>query len=516
VSAMPSMTDAATGRGTRPAPVRTQNTISHWILFAGVLGMLAVMLSFDTLVRVVAGTSAPTGGVSGQALALAHGMSSTTLTLLFWATLLLSGIGLLRTLLIVVIPLMKRRQHRLPREPRGPERHRFHRDRPNHRQGVVKAPRQTSGADLQGNAGGQGFLPPVSVVVPAYNETMGIEDTVRSLVASDYPDLEVVVVDDGSTDGTAEVVTRLALPGVVVVRQDNAGKSAALRHGIRIAKAEILILLDGDTVFEPDTIRRLVQPLADPKIGAVAGNTKVGNRNRLLGRWQHIEYVQSFSLDRHLYHLIGVMPTVPGAVGAWRRRALEECGGFKDDTLAEDTEATMGLCRAGWRVAYADDANAWTEAPSSLRVLWRQRYRWCYGTMQAMWKHRRAVVEGGRLGRIVIPYLVVFQVLMQLLAPLVDLITLYSVAFGGFSFVPMVCFQVVQLATGAYALHLDRERPTSLWALPLQMFCYRQLMYLVVIQSLVTAARGTPLRWQRMIRTGTASATLTKPEAAAA
>ncbi|MGI5134299.1 bifunctional polysaccharide deacetylase/glycosyltransferase family 2 protein [Streptomyces sp. CA-106110] len=347
---------------------------------------------------------------------------------------------------------------------------------------------------------------PVSVIVPAYNESAGIEAAVRSLLASDHP-VEVIVVDDGSTDGTADLVESLRLPGVRVIRQQNAGKPAALNTGLAAASCELVVMVDGDTVFEPDAVRMIVQPFADPRVGAVSGNAKVANRGGLLGRWQHIEYVVGFNLDRRLFDLAECMPTVPGAVGAFRRRALLAVGGVSDTTLAEDTDLTMALCRAGWRVVYEERAKAWTEAPASLGALWRQRYRWCYGTLQAMWKHRGALVQGGasgKLGRRGLVYLALFQMLLPLLAPVVDVFALYGLVFldpvriAGL----WLAFLALQALMGLYAFRLDRERPGPLWSLPLQQFVYRQLMYLVVIQSVFTAVAGTRLRWQRMERYG--------------
>src|SRR5437764_6509794 len=220
------------------------------------------------------------------------------------------------------------------------------------------------------------YLGPVSVIVPAFNEAANIEATVWSLVANDYPWVEVIVVDDGSTDGTGDRVARLDLTGVTVIWQENAGKPAALNTGIRHAVGEIIVLVDGDTVFGPDAIAELVQPLADPAVGAVSGNAKVANRGGLLGRWQHLEYVIGFNLDRRMFDLGRCMPTVPGAIGAFRRHALRYVGGVSAQTLAEDTDLTMAVSRAGWRVAYQPDAIAWTEAPGTVRPLWRQRYRW--------------------------------------------------------------------------------------------------------------------------------------------
>ena len=351
------------------------------------------------------------------------------------------------------------------------------------------------------------YLPPVSIVVPAYNEAVGIEAAVRSLARSEYDDLEIVVIDDGSDDGTADIVQGLALPNVRVVRQPNQGKAAALNTGIATATHDVLVMVDGDTVFQPDTVRWLVQPFQDARVGAVSGNTKVGNRRGLLGRWQHLEYVVGFNLDRRMYDLLLCMPTVPGAIGAFRREALVAVGGVSTDTLAEDTDLTMAVNRAGFRVVYEQRALAWTEAPSTLNALWRQRYRWCYGTLQSVWKHRGAVRDAGqgrRLGRVGLPYLLAFQVGLPLLAPVVDVFALYGLLFLDPWRVALywLVFLALQVMTSAYALRLDGERLAPLWSLPLQQLVYRQLMYLVVIQSLVSAASGARLRWHKLERTG--------------
>ncbi|MCF3171918.1 glycosyltransferase [Streptomyces sioyaensis] len=356
---------------------------------------------------------------------------------------------------------------------------------------------------------------PVTVLVPAFNEEAGIEATVRSLLASTHRDLQIIVIDDGSTDRTVEIARAITDPRVTVVQQPNSGKPGALSTGLRYARCEIIVMIDADTVFEPEALHRLIQPLADPTVGAVSGNTKVGNRRRLLGRWQHLEYVLGFNLDRRMFEVLECMPTVPGAIGAFRRDALLAIGGISDDTLAEDTDLTMALWRMGRRVVYEESAIAWTEVPSSLNQLWRQRYRWCYGTLQSMWKHRHAVVEvgpAGRFGRRGLAYLALFQILLPLFAPVVDVFALYGLCFGDTAQAVGVWlgFLVIQLITAAYALRLDHERLRSLWALPLQLFFYRQLLYLVVIQSVVTALLGTRLKWHRMQRAGTANQHLLK------
>ncbi|HYN94767.1 MAG TPA: bifunctional polysaccharide deacetylase/glycosyltransferase family 2 protein, partial [Pilimelia sp.] len=351
---------------------------------------------------------------------------------------------------------------------------------------------------------------PVSIVVPAYNEREGIAAAVRSLANGDHPGIEVVVVDDGSTDETADIVRGLGLPNVRLIQVPNAGKSRALNVGVAAASHNIIVMVDGDTVFEPDAVRRLVQPFADSRVGAVAGNVKVGNRRGVVARWQHIEYVIGFNIDRRLYDVLQCMPTVPGAIGAFRRQALAEVGGVSDDTLAEDTDLTIALARAGWRVVYEEGARAWTEAPATLGQLWTQRYRWSYGTMQAMWKHRAAVVErgpSGRFGRIGLPFLALFQVVLPLLAPLIDVLAVYGLFF--YDRIETVAawlgMLALQFLTAVVAFRLDRESLRPIWVLPLQQFVYRQMMYLVIIRSVLTALTGVRLRWQKLRRTGDVS-----------
>ncbi|MEV6927126.1 glycosyltransferase [Dactylosporangium sp. NPDC051485] len=351
---------------------------------------------------------------------------------------------------------------------------------------------------------------PVSVIVPAYNEKEGIEAAVRSLAGGDHPGgIEVVVVDDGSTDGTAALVEAMGLPNVRVVRIPNGGKPNALNVGVALAKHDLIVMVDGDTVFEPDSVRHLVQPFADPTVGAVAGNVKVGNRGSIVARWQHIEYVIGFNLDRRLYDLLQVMPTIPGAIGAFRRQALRDIGGISHDTLAEDTDATMALCRTGWRVVYEERARAWTEAPSTLRQLWLQRYRWSYGTMQAMWKHRRSLVDrgpSGRFGRVGLPFIAFFGIALPLLAPLIDILLVYGLFFSSWKITTIAWLAMfgMQVLTAVVAFRLDKEKLRPLWVLPLQQFVYRQLMYIVLIQSMGTALTGARLRWHKLHRAGSA------------
>jgi len=342
-------------------------------------------------------------------------------------------------------------------------------------------------------------------IVPAYNAAAHIGPVLAG-IREYLPADKVVVVDDGSSDDTAAVVERLGLDGVRLLRQSNAGKAAALNRALIASQHEIVVTVDADTIFEPDTLSHLVQRFRDPEVGVISGNTKIGNRGNLIGRWQHIEYVMGFNLDRRMYEMLDCMPTVPGAIGAFRRAALVDVGGVSGATLAEDTDLTLAIGRNNWRVLYAEDARAWTEAPSTLRGLWRQRSRWAYGTLQSLWKHRDALWHRseGRIGHRALPYMIVFQVLLPLCAPLIDLFAIYSILF--LDPVPILifwlAFNLCQLVLAWVAFGWDGESRRPLWSMPVQQVVYRQLMYLVVIDSVIVALMGTRLHWHRLVRTG--------------
>ncbi len=234
------------------------------------------------------------------------------------------------------------------------------------------------------------------MIIPAFNEEKVICGTVRSLLASTLENFDIIVVDDGSSDRTADVVrTEFGhLDRVRLLIKENAGKAEAINFGVAHTEAEVIVIADADTIFAPTALSELARHFADPRMGAVAGAVKVGNRVNWISRFQALEYVTSQNLDRRALELMGGITVVPGCIGAWRRAALIEAGGFSSDTLAEDADATMRIQRLGWRVLYEPRAVALTEAPQNMRAFMRQRLRWMYGSLQAAYKHKGTMLPG--------------------------------------------------------------------------------------------------------------------------
>jgi peptidoglycan-N-acetylglucosamine deacetylase len=369
-----------------------------------------------------------------------------------------------------------------------------------------------------------GALPSVAVVIPAFNEHTVIEATVHSVLLSDIPGFRVLVIDDGSSDGTGERVrgTFAREPRVSVIAQANAGKAAALNQAFRECEVEVIVALDADTVFRPDTVRRLLARFTDPEVAAVAGCARVGNVVNLITRWQALEYTTSQNLDRRAFAKLNCISVVPGAVGAWRRADVLAAGGFGADTLAEDADLTLRLLRAGHRVTYEDQAVAYTEAPERVGGFLKQRFRWMFGTLQAAYKQRKLLMRpaGGALGAIALPNVLIFQILFPLVSPIMDLLLLWTAlnALVGYVQHPLAeldpgfmralwfyaLFTLIDCGTALLGFLLDREADWKLlpWLLP-QRFFYRQLIYYVAIKSLVTALRGPQVGWGKLERTAT-------------
>jgi cellulose synthase/poly-beta-1,6-N-acetylglucosamine synthase-like glycosyltransferase len=324
------------------------------------------------------------------------------------------------------------------------------------------------------------------------------------------PVLEVVCVDDGSKDRTLAVLHEKfdGNPRVRILGKQNGGKASALNLGFAEARGEVVVALDSDTIFKPDTVAQLTAPFADPKVGAVAGNAKVGNRVNTLTRWQALEYVTAQNLERRAWDLAGAVPVVPGAVGAWRRQAVLDEGGFHEDTLAEDTDLTLRLIARGFRVVYAENALAYTEAPESSKALLKQRFRWTYGVLQACWKHKARLFRpgGGVLGWVILPAFAVYQFIVPLIAPVVDILLVVSLVRQQTmtqTAIYYLIFFLLDLLLSAVAVLLEGEDLKLLIGLFIQRIAYRQLLWVALVKSLWNAVAGLAVGWGKLARTGT-------------
>ena len=376
--------------------------------------------------------------------------------------------------------------------------------------------------------GTPGFAPPVAVLVPAYNEETVIVRTVRSVLNSTYPNLHVIVIDDGSSDRTADAArdayaAEIASGKVIVLSKANGGKAAALNYAVERLTEEFYVGIDADTVIATDAIAKLMPHFEDPLVGAVAGNAKVGNRVNLWTRWQALEYITSQNFERRALNLFNVVTVVPGAIGAWRTGPVKAAGGYPVNTVAEDADLTMSLLEQGLKVVYEDRSLAFTEAPIDAKGLMRQRFRWSFGTLQAVWKHRAAFVRNKAMGLFALPNIVIFQMLLPLVSPFIDLMFVagtvqffvdryyHPEAASTASFekllIYFLTFMVIDFVTSAIAFSLERKHPANkgdgwlLFHIWLQRFAYRQVFSVVLFKTVKRAIDGRPFNWDKIART---------------
>ena len=372
------------------------------------------------------------------------------------------------------------------------------------------------------------YAPRVAVLIPAYNEEKVIVRTIRSVMMSNYKNLRIIVIDDGSKDGTYEVAreaypNEIASGRLTVLTKPNGGKADALNYALERTDEEIYVGIDADGVIAHDAITNLVPHFANPKIGAVAGNAKVGNRVNLWTRWQALEYITSQNFERRALDLFDVVMVVPGAIGAWRTSAVKAGGGYHTNTVAEDADLTMNLLEQGYAVIYEDQALAFTEAPVNADGLMRQRFRWSFGILQAIFKHRGAISKHRAMGLFALPNILIFQILLPLVSPLIDLMFVAGVLHyfidsyfhpetaSTASFYKLItffgAFLLIDFMASALAFALERKHPASkgdAWLLVhiwIQRFTYRQVFSVVLFRTLKRAIDGKPFAWDKLDRT---------------
>lgn len=350
--------------------------------------------------------------------------------------------------------------------------------------------------------------PPVSIIVPAFNEEVNAVSSIENLLRCDYPAFDIIFIDDGSSDKTFEVVTAAFSqnPKVKMFSKPNGGKASALNYGIAQTNAAYVVCIDADTKLMPDAVRMLVKNFADDNVGAVAGIVKVGNEINMLTRWQSIEYTVSQNFDRKGFAYVNAITVVPGAIGAFKKEALEKAGGFTTDTLAEDCDITIRILKAGYTVDNEPKAVAWTESPETLQQFFKQRFRWTFGVMQTFWKHKDAlfVRKYKSLGMVALPDILLFKYIIPFFSPIGDAIMVFGLftenrgKIAGYYLV----FLVFDALIAALAFAFEKEKAWKLlWLIP-QRLIYRWLMIIVLFRSYRRAIKGELQHWGVLKRTG--------------
>lgn len=353
--------------------------------------------------------------------------------------------------------------------------------------------------------------PLVSIIVPAYNEEVNAVSSLKNLLEQDYPNFNIIFVDDGSKDETYKRVCE-AYSGnekMKLLTKPNGGKASALNYGIAHTNAEYVVCIDADTKLYHNAISIMMIHFfddKDSKIGAVAGNVKVGNQRNMLTKWQAIEYTTSQNFDRLAYSNINAITVVPGAIGAFRKSAIEKAGGLTTDTLAEDCDLTIRILKAGYTIENENRAVAMTEAPERLKQFVKQRTRWSFGVMQTFWKHRDALMakKYKGLGMWALPNMLIFQFIIPTFSPLADLFMIIGLFSGnaGKIFIYYLLFMIVDASISIAAYLFEREKLwVLLWIIP-QRFCYRWIMYVVLFKSYKKAIKGELQTWGVLKRTG--------------
>ncbi|MFK7601996.1 glycosyltransferase [Deinococcus sp. SM5_A1] len=346
----------------------------------------------------------------------------------------------------------------------------------------------------------------MSVMIAAYNEEVGIADTLRSILSQDVPQLQVIVVDDGSTDRTAEIARSFADQDerIMVLQQANGGKARALNNAIDHLLHPVAVSVDADSALAPGALAALARHFHDPQVGAVAGDVRVAGPATLLSSVQYLEYTVGQQMEKRAQDMLGAICVVPGAAGAFRSDALRVLR-YSHDTLTEDMDLTVSLAAAGYHVRFEPAAISYTEPPVTIQNLWRQRMRWMYGTFQVMGKYRHQLFcrRSGRLGWLTLPYVLLYGLILGGVGPLLDLFTVYMLFHHASELVvPLLLNLGADFTVAGAALALGRQGAHALLLTPAQRLFMRPFVSLVVLMTCVMFLRHRNVSWNKLPRVG--------------
>ncbi len=364
-----------------------------------------------------------------------------------------------------------------------------------------------------------GYFPFVSVLVPVYNEEKVVSDSVKSLLELNYPNYEIIIINDGSTDNTKKVAETLVgyQKGkyndikVSLINKPNGGKAKALNAGIKLSKAEIVLCMDGDSQLSPDSVKLAVRHFANREIGAVAGNVKVLNRGKLFTDLQALEYIEGLNMARSAQSYIKLVNIIPGPIGFFRKKAIEESGYYSSDTFAEDADLTLKILANGWKIYYEPNSISFTEAPAKLQQLLKQRYRWTRGIIQSIRKHKKLLINPSiNFGDTFILWTMAYEALiwpaMNIAANLFFIIAALAFGFSALIFFWWAGLALLDLVTALYCVAVEKEE----FRLVGYSIIYRMFFILIIdickLMSTIEEFIGIKMSWGKLERVGAAKA----------
>jgi cellulose synthase/poly-beta-1,6-N-acetylglucosamine synthase-like glycosyltransferase len=354
-------------------------------------------------------------------------------------------------------------------------------------------------------------LPLVSILVPCYNEEKVIKASLESLMRLSYPRYEIIVIDDGSTDETYLIAKNMEYSdgqkSLKAYTKPNSGKAHALNFGIEKARGELFLAVDADSKISIDALELMVPYFDDPKIAAVAGSVYVTNTDNLWTKLQALEYIQGLNLVRNGQAYFKLVNIIPGPIGMFRKKRVQEIGKYTDDTYAEDCDLTLRLIEAGYRIDYEIDAISYTEAPESLLDLLKQRYRWTRGILQSILKHKRKLfaLHSNFSMSMVLWYMLFESIFWPVASILANLFIIYVSLMSGFGEMLLywwIIFTILDVSASIYCVSVTKERmKLVLYSIYYRIF-FINIINIAKVMATVEEFFGIEMNWGKLERKG--------------
>ncbi|RDJ30916.1 MAG: glycosyltransferase [Crenarchaeota archaeon] len=346
-------------------------------------------------------------------------------------------------------------------------------------------------------------FPLMSVLVPAYNEEKVIQLTIDSLLNADYPHKEIIVIDDGSTDKTLEIA-RLYKDKVKVLHKENGGKASALNYGLVFSKGDIVVVVDADTVIGRQALKNIAKGFRNENVAAVAGNIKIRNKVNWLTWCQALDYLTGIQIMRRALDYFGAITIVPGALGAFSKKKLEQAGAYHKDTIVEDFDATMKLLKSGLIVQASSNAVAYTQAPQTFRDFYKQRKRWYRGNLQVMTRHADALTNPrfGSLQRFAYPLMIIHMLVIPTTSIMVWGFAAYQALTGQYEFVAYMVglFILLQYLLGILAVRMDGDEKKMVAFSAFLVIGYKQIIDVLQLKAAIEELLRRKATWTSAAR----------------